>query len=303
MQSMLQEISEYLVVCQYQRKLNEKTVKMYRIDLLQFQDYLDQRGMELVRESIAQYVMHMNKKYRPRSVRRKVASLRAFCRYLEEEDKISVNPFVKLRISTKVPMILPRTISLRIIEQLLSASYRQIEEGKTPYQRKCALRDTAVMELLFATGVRVSELCRLRRRDVDLPEGKLKIYGKGAKERIIQIGNPSVLKLLNQYCLVYNIEKDSPFFLNKCGRRLSEQSVRQIIVKHAKQAEISMTITPHMFRHSFASMLLEEDVDIRYIQQLLGHSSITTTQIYTHVAMAKQKSILVHKHPRNKILL
>ena len=176
MQSMLQEISEYLVVCQYQRKLNEKTVKMYRIDLLQFQDYLDQRGMELVRESIAQYVMHMNKKYRPRSVRRKVASLRAFCRYLEEEDKISVNPFVKLRISTKVPMILPRTIPLRIIEQLLSASYRQIEEGKTPYQRKCALRDTAVMELLFATGVRVSELCRLRLRDVDLPEGKLKIY-------------------------------------------------------------------------------------------------------------------------------
>lgn len=303
MRSMLKEISEYLAVCQYQKKLNAKTVKMYRIDLLQFQAYLDQSGKDSVRESVAQYVTHMNDKYRPRSVKRKVASLRAFFKYLEEENKILVNPFAKLHISTRTPMILPRTIPLRVIELLLSASYRQMQEGKTSYQRKCALRDTAVMELLFATGVRVSELCRLKLCDIDLLEGKLRIFGKGAKERIVQIGNISVLKLLNQYHLVYEIDEKSPFFLNRCGRALSEQSVRQIIAKYAKLAEINMKITPHMFRHSFASMLLEEDVDIRYIQQLLGHSSIITTQIYTHVAMAKQKSILVHKHPRNKILL
>lgn len=303
MQPIAQEITEYLKVCRYQRKLNEKTVKAYHIDLRQFKSYLEQNELDLVRESVAQYVMYMNKIYRPRSVKRKIASLRAFCRYLEEEDRITVSPFAKLRVNMRTPLILPRTIPLRVIEQLLSASYRQINEGKTPYQRKCALRDTAVMELLFATGVRVSELCGLRLRDVSLPEGELRIYGKGAKERIIQIGNQSVLQLLVNYSAVYDIAEDGPFFVNRCGRPLSEQSVRQIIAKYARWANISMTITPHMFRHSFATMLLEEDVDIRYIQKLLGHSSITTTQIYTHVAMAKQKSILVQKHPRNKILL
>lgn len=303
MKSIAQTVTEYLDICRYQKKLSEKTIKAYRIDLRQFQSFLEQGRHDLARESVAQYVMHLNQTYRPRSAKRKIASLKAFCRYLEEEELIAANPFTKLRVSTKTPLILPRTIPLRIIEQLLAASYHQISEGKTPHQRKCALRDTAVMELLFATGVRVSELCQLRLCDINLPEGELRIYGKGAKERILQIGNQAVLKLINDYCRVYDITADGSFFVNRCGRPLSEQSVRQILRKYAKQANVSMTITPHMFRHSFATMLLEEDVDIRYIQKLLGHSSITTTQIYTHVAMAKQKPILVHKHPRNKILL
>lgn len=303
MQSITHETSKYLDICRFQKKLSEKTLKAYRIDLNQLERFLKQTHGSLTRDSIAQYVVFLNRKYQPRSAKRKIATMKAFCRYLKEEDLILSDPFSKLRISTKTPLILPRTIPLRVIEQLLAASYRQISEGKTPYQRKCALRDTAVIELLFATGVRVSELCQLKTCDINLPEGELRIYGKGAKERIIQIGNPAVLKILNNYRESYGISGTGYFFVNRCERPLSEQSVRQILNKYAQQADISTHITPHMFRHSFATMLLEEDVDIRYIQKLLGHSSITTTQIYTHVAMAKQKSILVHKHPRNKILL
>lgn len=126
---------------------------------------------------------------------------------------------------------------------------------------------------------------------------------KGAKERLIQIGNHDVLKAVESYQRAFGekIEKAGWFFVNRLGRQLSDQSVRNMITKYSDMAGIQMHITPHMFRHSFATLLLEEDVDIRYIQQLLGHSSIVTTQIYTHVASKKQRDILTTKHPRNRI--
>ena len=138
---------------------------------------------------------------------------------------------------------------------------------------------------------------------MDLENHMLKIFGKGSKERIIQIENPDVLKALSNYFRAFQDEIYTAgfFFVNKLKHRLSEQSVRAMINRYVNAVGYERHVTPHMFRHSFATLLLEEDVDIRYIQKILGHSSITTTQIYTHVAMAKQKEILSIKHPRNKI--
>ena len=126
-------------------------------------------------------------------------------------------------------------------------------------------------------------------------------WGKGSKERLIQICNTNVRRLIDEYTISLKSEENSYFFVNRLNNRLSEQSVRNMINDYANKAKISQHITPHMFRHSFATLLLEEDVDIRYIQQMLGHSSITTTQIYTHTSITKQKNILETKHPRNKI--
>lgn len=165
------------------------------------------------------------------------------------------------------------------------------------------LRDIAVLELLFATGVRVSELCSLQYNDMRLDEGEIKIYGKGAKERFVQIANTDVLEALYSHQEVYKdiIAQAGTFFVNRLGKPLSDQSARDIVDKYSKLAGVQTHVTPHMFRHSFATLLLEEGVDIRYIQRLLGHSSIVTTQIYTHVAGRKQRDILSAKHPRNKI--
>lgn len=140
---------------------------------------------------------------------------------------------------------------------------------------------------------------------ISVKEGVIKIFGKGAKERIIQVGNTDVLEAVTEYYTAFaeSIEATGYFFINRLGYRLSEQSVRNMITRYTNLAEIELHITPHMFRHSFATLLLEEEVDIRYIQQLLGHSSITTTQIYTHVSSKKQREILVTKHPRNKIII
>ena len=157
-----------------------------------------------------------------------------------------------------------------------------------------------VIELLFSTGMRISELCSLMDKDVNLYDGIVLIYGKGDKERRIQIGNNSVIHILKEYKENFytEIQTCQHFFVNQSGKNLSDQAVRRMINKYASLASIDLHITPHMFRHTFATSLLEADVDIRFIQEMLGHSSINVTEIYTHVTVAKQKDILTTKHPR-----
>ena len=197
-------------------------------------------------------------------------------------------------------MILPKTIPLHIVETFLSTIYKYRQNAKTDYQKRNALRDAAVIELLFATGIRISELCSLKDSDVNLYDGIVLIYGKGDKERRIQIGNESVIHILKEYKNNFytEIQTCNHFFVNSSGKILSDQAVRRMINKYTSLASIKLHITPHMFRHTFATSLLEADVDIRFIQEMLGHSSINITEIYTHVAVAKQKDILTSKHPR-----
>ena len=230
--------------------------------------------------------------------------MKAFCGYLEYEELITENPFTKLQLKLNAPLILPRTIPFSVIEAILSTAYQQGQQSElSEKQQKASQRDIAVLELLFATGMRVSELCSLKCGDVNLTEGEVKIYGKGAKERLVQIGNLAVLTALQTYYTLNRpaIEHTGMFFVNRLGKPLSDQSVRNIVAKYTRLVSGELHITPHMFRHSFATLLLEEDVDIRYIQRLLGHSSIVTTQIYTYVSGRKQRDILSTKHPRNKV--
>ena len=197
-------------------------------------------------------------------------------------------------------MILPKTIPLHTVETFLATIYDQRKNATTDYQKRNALRDAAVAELLFATGMRISELCTLKDCDVNLYDGTILIYGKGDKERRIQIGNEAVIRVLEEYRGEFSreIQSCNHFFANQAGNALSDQAVRRMINKYTSLASIEQHITPHMFRHTFATSLLEADVDIRFIQEMLGHSSINVTEIYTHVAVAKQRDILVRKHPR-----
>lgn len=303
MQDLQHLLSQYLRDCHYQKGLDPKTIKAYRIDLAQFSAFTGQNGLHLTRERLMEYIVQLHQQYKPRSIKRKVASVKAFCNYLEYEGLMSENPFSQLRLKLSPPLILPRTLPLSTIEAILESAYQVKKGAKTNRYRSTAVRDIAVLELLFATGVRVSELCALPCEDVRLDEGEVKIFGKGAKERYVQIANPDVLAALHCYMETFqkDIEHTGTFFVNRLHKPLSDQSVRSIVAKYSKLAGVENHITPHMFRHSFATLLLEEGVDIRYIQRLLGHSSIVTTQIYTHVASKKQRDILSEKHPRNKI--
>mgnify|MGYP004534958111 CR=1 FL=1 len=297
-----EEISKYIRFCAEQKTLSPKTTKAYRTDLCQFSEH-SRNAFD--REHIRSYIIHLHKRFKPKTAKRKIAALKAFTHYLMVQDIISENPFNKIDVSFREPVMLPKTIPFGIINAILRSAYNELQLCNTEHSRKCAMRDVAVLEILFATGARVSEICSLTPEALDLNNHTMKIFGKGSKERMIQIENPDVLKALQNYQSVFSsgISESGYFFVNKLGNRLSEQSVRAMINRYAAAVGYERHITPHMFRHSFATLLLEEDVDIRYIQKILGHSSITTTQIYTHVAMAKQKEILTIKHPRNKIKL
>lgn len=292
---------QYLNFCTNRKNLDQKTIKSYRIDLWQYTDYTDKNNIEWDSKcSIENYIEHLHNRYKPKSVKRKIASLKAFFHYLENEDIIELNPFHIIQIKYKEPFILPKTISISNIEAIINYAYEQYKKATTAFSRKVALRNILILELLFATGMRISELCSIKADRLDFNDYIIKIYGKGSKERLIQICNANVRRLIDKYILMIKPEENEYFFINRLHNRLSEQSVRYMIDDYAKNAQISQHITPHMFQHSFATLLLEEDVDIRYIQQMLGHSSITTTQIYTHTSIGKQKTILETKHPRNK---
>lgn len=294
-------ISEYLNYCEYRKQLNFKTIKAYKIDLNQYNSFCLDISDPFSKKAVDSYITELFKHYKPKSVKRKIASLKAFFHYLEYTEFLAQNPFDKLDVYFREAKLLPKTISFHSIQKFLSVLYAQKMQTVSAYQFKCCLRDIAVIELLFATGMRISELCSLKPSDIDLENNTVLIYGKGSKERILQFGNSEVISALATYQSTFKADISSCgyFFVNKRKQKLSDQSVRFMINRYAALAGIEQHITPHMFRHSFATLLLEQDVDIRYIQKMLGHSSISTTEIYTHVSSAKQKDILVNKHPRN----
>jgi integrase/recombinase XerD len=243
----------------------------------------------------------LHKKYKQKTVKRKIASLKVFYAYLEEEEIIEENPMRRVHTKFKEERVLPRIIPREEIEKLLNCMYKELRESEK--NQRFILRDVAVVEVFFATGARVYEIANIRIENINLESGVIRFMGKGGKERIVQIGEESVIELLNRY---YTENKEEIhacgyFFINKRKSRFTEQSIRLMLKKYTKQAKIERNITPHMFRHSFATYLIEEGVDISCVQQILGHSSIKTTQIYIHVSSQKQADILREMHPRNKM--
>ncbi len=298
---------EFLSHCQFEKNLSEKTLKAYKTDLSQLLAFMKSRSFDIAISSISkielkEYLISIGT-LKPKSVKRKIATVKALFNYLEFEDILVVNPFRKMRINIKEPKRLPLVMDIREITRIFRTAYNHKKIQATPetYANFQALRNIVILELLFSTGARVSEIAGLTKSNINLESGSITIRGKGDKERVIQICNRETIDLLKHYYKLYRqqIEKAGNYFLiNRLGHKLSDQSIRSIVKKLANTAGINRHITPHMFRHSFATLLLEKDVDIKYIQSLLGHSSIMTTQIYTHVNRAKQKQILRTKHPR-----
>lgn len=293
------QLESYYEDCKFRKRLNEKTIKDYTIDLNQYLEFIT--TTEINQKIINEYIHYLNKKYlKYKTIKRKIASVKAFYSYLEYEEIIDYSPFNKIKTKIKEPKLLPKTIQKDYIDKIIHLLLKDLKNSKTEFQKKISLRNITLISVMFSTGIRVSELCNIKLKDIDLLEKKLKIFGKGSKERILYLGNSNVVQLCQMY-LTYNntCKKNEYYFLNKFNKKLSEQTVRILLKKIESELELSTHITPHMFRHTFATTLLEKGVDIRYIQNILGHSSISTTQIYTYVTYSKQKEILTNKNPIN----
>lgn len=303
-------IEEFIQHCRCERALSGKTLKAYGTDLSQFRNFMrDDVSVRLIeeveRDGLRDYLRRLGERYAPRTVRRKVATLKSFFTHMEFNDLVAINPLRKMRISIKEPRSLPRVISLQDVRRLFRHMYGKARSGMTSERRQDeAIRDAAVMEVLFATGMRVAELAGLTVNDVDLQRGSVRIMGKGNRERIVPLCNQQACDALQAYSArsARSESECKRFFVNRLGRPYSEQSVRFMIRKRVREAGIWCHVTPHMFRHTVATLLLGNGMDIRQIQHLLGHTSIATTQIYAHVDDRSHRRLLQQKHPRRQIL-
>lgn len=298
MRTLSSQIADYLEAGEYEKQLSPDTIKAYRIDLRQFVDFTEDTWAD--KDTLNQYIKYLNQHFAARSVKRKLASVRAFYHDMEMNGELEENPFNKLHIRIHSPQQLPRIIPEQIVQALLQSAYDAYAQGGRE-----VLRDIVVLELLFSTGLRVSELCALSKDTFLLNDSGLRLLvnGKGKKERIIQVTTPELLQLVQTYCDAFSkeIQEQGAILFNRRGCPISPQPVRRIINKYLNRIGVSTHVTPHMFRHTFATSLLEAGMDIRYIQSLLGHSSISTTQIYTHVTARQQTLLLAEKHPRGKM--
>ena len=302
-----QAIGNFEFHCKYEKNLNEKTLRAYDTDMYQFlENFFSYKIKEINKSDLKEYVEKLyNNNYKIKTIKRKIAVLKAFFNYLEFDELIESNPFRKLRLSLKEPIILPKTLDLKEIKSILKYLYTLKKQHlkKESLDYKLLVRNIITVEILFSTGVRVSELSNLKIKDINIKTGNIKIFGKGSKERIIQICDFEVLTLLKEYSKIFDLEnKEHEYFLlNRLNNNFSEQSIRLMLKKYQNNINSSKNITPHMFRHSFATLLLEEGVDVRYIQSMLGHASISTTEIYTRVNTKHQRKILNTKHPRKNL--
>ncbi|MBU0605550.1 MAG: tyrosine recombinase XerC, partial [Candidatus Omnitrophica bacterium] len=268
------------------------TITNYTVDLDVFKDFLGDKEIETVDHlSLRRFLAELRaKNYAKRTVARKLASLRSFFRFLFREGHIKKNPITAV-LTPKLDKKLPLFLDTARIDRLLS----------TPTDRNIAgLRDRALLETLYSTGIRVSELVGLDLGDIDFISGVIKVLGKGSKERIVPIGEPA-LGAIRKYIdkrMGYKTEDKDAVFLNKSGGRLTDRSVRRALDKHIKTCGIIEKISPHSLRHSFATHLLDRGADLRSVQELLGHMNLSTTQIYTHVTMERLKSVYDKAHPR-----
>jgi integrase/recombinase XerD len=304
MQSLNDSIKAFLNHCEFERNFSSHTVKAYRLDLCQFTRFAVQQGKssavaQVDRTLIREYTRTLHH-YKPRTQRRKLAALKSMFSFMEREGLVESNPARNLRLDIRLGRTLPRTMSLSTLQAFFRELYAKRNAGMRQARcSKLAIRDIALFELLFSSGMRVSEISNLRMSTVDLEKGAVLIRGKGNKERMIPICDSEVRSALEVYLRSEGMTRgsDAHFFRNRFGRRLSEQSIRMALKRHARTANLDK-ITPHVFRHTVATMLLEQGVDLRFIQTFLGHSSIVTTTIYAHVNDKSQREVLTHRHPR-----
>lgn len=293
-----QHINDFLEYCANDRRLSTHTVKAYGLDLKAFSSYLDARFLnaEEVRvETLREYARTLTH-LKPRSIKRKIATIKSLFVYLKSSGILETNHLAYFRSNVRIGKMLPRTVPRKSVNLLLRHPYST--KRFSELISKHADRDRALVEILFGTGMRVAEVSHLKIQSVDLHSERILVKGKGNRERVIPIVSAELINSLKEYLKFRNADNAEFFFVNRSGRRLSEQSIRTILRKRAAALNLGK-ITPHMLRHTVGTLLLEQGVDLRYIQRLLGHSSIVTTTIYVDVSEHSHRSVLKKRHPRS----
>jgi integrase/recombinase XerC len=293
-----EHLDKFIIYLIAEKNASPYTIKNYRHEIRQFLDFLKEQGIDswddVDRYVLRRYLAWLQAEgYVKASIARRISEMRSFCRYLVREDILDANP-IRTISSPKIPKRLPNYLAPHEVEALLAAPDATVPQGQ---------RDLAIMEVLYASGLRVSELVSLNLSNLDLRHGELRVWGKGGKERLALLGQPAC-RALTRYIqdgrskLIKENRATNALFLNRLGSRLSTRSVSNVLDKYAKLAGLERRVTPHVMRHTFATHLLDGGADLRTVQELLGHASLSSTQIYTHVSQARAKEVYRKAHPR-----
>jgi integrase/recombinase XerC len=293
----MQEVfTKYLNYLTVERNASPYTVRNYTTDLLGFFHFLQERSLDSLKEVdrivLRDYLSYLMKRgYVRASIARKLSAIRSFYRYLLREEIIATNPLATAA-SPKLDKRLPSFLTIDEAKRLVEAPDLTTPQGQ---------RDRAFLELLYASGLRVSELANLNLEQITLDTREIRVWGKGAKERMVLMGEPAARALLTYLTqgrpTLLGTKKTNAVFLNRSGGRLSERSVQSILQEYANQVGLGKRVHPHMVRHTFATHLLDGGADLRVVQELLGHASLSSTQIYTHVSQAQARKIYLAAHP------
>jgi len=300
---MHQHINAFLEYLQFQRNYSAHTLRNYSSDLLEFDRYLTRGGKDtdlhphqIDHISIRDFLGHLHQKGNAKtSIARKLASIRSFFRYLYSEGKVPSNP-ARLVHSPRLPERTPRFLSVREVETILELPDTHTDRGR---------RDRAILELLYASGLRIGELVRINLEDLSLEQRVTKVYGKGKKERLVPFGRKAE-QALRRYVekrgallrRQRTVREANALFLNLRGSRISARSVERNLKEYIKKSALLLDVHPHLFRHSFATHLLNNGADLRCIQELLGHASLSTTQKYTHLSIKELMRVYRDSHPK-----
>lgn len=297
-----QAISDYQNYLKIERGLSNNTIYSYTLDIKKLVKWLDKNKIQITVTSISEdllkeFIYHIAKEVKPRSQSRNISGLKGFFNYLVFEDYIKNNP-LDLIESPKIGRKLPTTLSVKEIDNLIATIDLSKPQGE---------RNRAIIETLYGCGLRVSELTNLKISDLFFDEGFIKVTGKGNKQRLVPIGSITIKyleiyrkQIRVQQVLTNNIlpQAKDTLFLNRRGNKLTRAMIFHIVKELVTKSEINKNVSPHTFRHSFATHLLENGADLRAIQQMLGHESITTTEIYTHIDKKHLTDVMNKYHPR-----
>lgn len=296
------DLLAYCAHLKLERQVSDYTLRNYRHAGERFEGWLrtetDWAGdFAVVKpQFVRSYLVELRRSLGRRTVHNHVSGLRGFYRYLQQQDRVQNNPFTGVSLP-KLDRPLPKFLSETQMRDLLEAPAKLYQAGKV--DDFTALRDSVILELLYGGGLRVSELCALNLGQIEMEQGVARVLGKGQKERLCPIGKVA-LECLKRFLSLSgaSTEIDAPVVFQANGKRMQPAQIQRLLKMHLKAAGLPLDMTPHKLRHSFATHLLDHGADLRSVQELLGHASLSTTQVYTHVSVARLKEAHRQAHPR-----
>ncbi|WP_426334628.1 tyrosine-type recombinase/integrase [Paenibacillus silvae] len=299
-------LRQYEVYLSVERNLSHKSIKAYLSDLNRLVLWLNANEMnDLTGNNLRMYLEHLTSEQtlKDSTIKRKYICFKAFFNYLVQNGDIEESPIYGYGKKFKTARRIPKTLSVNEIEKLLNAPQEHMAHLHTIFRKRINLRNAAIIELLYVIGIRIGELVNIDLDHIDLEERTVLIFGKGRKERLLYISSEEVIQKIKNWLEARDHfqPQSQALFLNKYGQRLSIYSIEDIFSKYRDLAKVSKTSTPHYLRHSFATHLLNNGADLRSVQEILGHTNVSTTQIYTEVSVERKKDVLSRFNPRNNL--